>query len=446
MKKKFIIIFSGAVSLAIYFFLPYDKDVLKGLSILSFIALLWLTEALPVTVTALIVPIVAVVAGIFNFKTALSNFAHPIIFLFLGGFALAAALHKHRMDEMMAGILLRAAGERTVLSYLSLFLATMFLSLWISNTATTAIMLPIAIGMLSGPEDRNYPRDAFILLGVAYSANIGGIGTLVGSPPNAITAAVLGLNFLDWLKVGIPVVIVLMPLMLASLYLILRPDLSSEIYSRLASSEGIFRDKNRVYIGLIFLVTVLLWLFSAPLSHFLGIEKDFDSLVAVFAIILLALFKTIEWKEVERFADWGVLLLFGGGLTLSAVLSETGASEFLALYVEQNLANYGPFPVLLGSIILMIFLTELASNTASAAIMVPIFLAVGKELNYPSEDTIALAVGVAASCAFMLPVATPPNALVYGTERVEQRTMVRAGFLLNMMCAVVIAVMSYLFF
>jgi len=443
MSKYLIILLSGICAIALYIFLPVDKNVLKGLSILLFIAVLWLTESLPITVTALLVPVLAVLTGILEVKEALSYFAHPIIFLFLGGFGLAAALHKYSLDELFAGYIMKIAGTRMLFSILSLFVSTALLSMWISNTATTAIMLPVALGLISSLKDKNPANDTFILLGVAYSANIGGIGTIVGSPPNAITAANLGLSFSDWLAVGIPFMIVLFPVMVVVLYFITRPKLPDMKTLNKVTPALVFSNPKSYIVAAVFALTVGLWLFSNPLSSRLGIENGFDSIIAVFAIILLVLFRTIKWKELERFTDWGVLLLFGGGLVLSGVLGETGASRYLAELVEYDMYNYGIFLLILGAVTLMIFLTEVASNTASAAIMVPVFLALGQELALFSPDVLALSVGIAASCAFMLPVATPPNALVFGTERIKQRDMMKVGVVLNLVCALIIAVMSY---
>ena len=154
----------------------------------------------------------------------------------------------------------------------------------------------------------------------------------------------------------------------------------------------------------------------------------------------------IKWKEIERFTDWGVLLLFGGGIVLSALLSETGASKFLADLVREHLSIHGPFLLILGSVMLVILLSEFASNTATAAIMVPIFLALGQETFPDSPKAIALSIGIAASCGFMLPVGTPPNALVFGTERIRQRSMIKAGFLVDLACGIVITIVSYFFF
>lgn len=443
MNKYLIILLSAICSISLYVFLPLDKNVLKGLSILLFIAALWITESLPITVTALLVPVLAVLTGIFDVKEALSYFAHPIIFLFLGGFGLATALHKYSLDELFASYIMKIAGTKMIFSILGLFVSTALLSMWISNTATTAIMLPVALGLISSLEDKNPANVTFILLGVAYSANIGGIGTLVGSPPNAITAANLGMSFSDWLKVGIPFVLVLFPIMVVVLYFIIRPKLPDMKTVHKITPGLVFKNRKSYIVASVFALTIALWLFSKPLSSRLGIESGFDSLIAIFAVILLVLLRTVKWKEIERFTDWGVLLLFGGGLVLSGVLGETGASRYLAGLVESDSSYYGLFLLILGAVTLMIFLTEFASNTASAAIMVPVFLALGQELSLFSPDVLALSVGIAASCAFMLPVATPPNALVYGTERIRQRTMMKVGIVLNIICAVVIAVMAY---
>jgi sodium-dependent dicarboxylate transporter 2/3/5 len=443
MNKRIIFLASGIVSIALYFFLPIDKNILKGLSITLFIATLWLTEALPITVTALLVPILAVLTGISDVKEALIHFANPVIFLFLGGFALAAALHKHSLDKLIAGYIMKAAGKKSYYSVLGLFISTAVISMWISNTATTVIMLPVALGIISNLKGSSTSTQEFILLGVAYSAGIGGIGTIIGSPPNAITAANLDMNFSDWLRVGVPFVLILMPIMVVVLHLVLKPALPDEGDSELAEFKEIVIDSDTFKLAAIFAVTVMLWIFSGPISSFLGIDKEFDSIVAMLAIFLLVISGTIKWKEIERFTDWGVLLLFGGGIALSAVLSETGASKFLADLFRDRMSVLGPFPLMLGSVLFVMLLSEFASNTATAAIMVPVFLALGEETLKHSPHVIALSVGIAASCAFMLPVSTPPNALVYGTERVRQKSMIKAGFYLDLICGMVISIAGY---
>lgn len=449
MYKLLTLLVTAAATYALLISFP-GNDVFKGLAILLLIGVLWITEALPLTVTALMVPVVGVVFGVFDVKSALSHFANPIIFLFLGGFAIAAALNKHRIDVFLAGLVLRAGGNRSLVPVLLLFSITAGLSMWISNTATAAMMLPLAIGLLENMENKeDAGTRAFLFLGIAYSASIGGIGTLVGSPPNAITAAILGLTFRQWLAIGIPSVIVLLPLMVVVLYFTVRPKLarvSPEPRKGPGSGDKGILNKNSITVGIIFLIAVVLWLFSNPISSWLGIANNFDSMVALIAIFLLVASGVVQWKEIEDYTDWGVLLLFGGGLTLSAVLSDTGASTFLANKANETFGRYGALALIGGCVLLTIFLTEVASNTASAAIVVPIFYALSSETALLSPYELPLAAGIAASCAFMLPVATPPNALVYGTGYIKQRTMMSVGFRLNILFTIAITIIALLMF
>ncbi len=418
-----------------------DLQTAKGLAMLFFIGALWISETLPFTVTALLVPLTATLLDIFNIQQALTNFAHPIIFLFLGGFALASALHKHGIDRALANHVLRLAKGRLIYASLILFLLTAFISMWISNTATTAMMLPLALGMLSRFQIKDNPGlYLFILLGIAYSANIGGIGTLVGSPPNAIAAAEIGLGFADWIKIGMPIVIILLPCMIALLFVLLAPQIDQHFD---LEEQNFNLTPERSAVLVVFLLTIALWLFSKPLSTALGIEKGFDSMVAILAIFLLGVFKLVGWKDIEKTTDWGVLLLFGGGITLSAILKSTGASSFLAEQISLFLSDT-PFFLFLALICtFVVFLTEMASNTASTALMVPIFISIAAELGFPG-DTLAIAIAVSASCAFMLPVATPPNAIVFGTGYIPQKSMMRTGFFLNLLCIALISVSMHL--
>ncbi|MEM7016708.1 MAG: DASS family sodium-coupled anion symporter [Pseudomonadota bacterium] len=441
-RQLLILTIAIAVALALYYLLPYDPSLNIGLSIFALIGILWLTEALHVTITALLVPVIAVLLGVFDVKTALANFANPIIFLFLGGFALAAALRKQGLDAAIARRIVYLTKGNFFIAAVALFAVTSFFSMWISNTATTAMMLPLALGMLAGIErDKNPAVYLFVLLGVAYSANIGGMGSLVGSPPNAIVAAAADLDFASWMKIGLPIVFILFPIVIGTLYFLFKPDLSHRFSME---KQDFAMTRERYLVIAIFAATVILWVFSKPISQFIGVTKSFDSVVAISAVIALCLSRVVTWKDIEKNTEWGVLLLFGGGLTLSAVLQTTGASEFLANLVGGALDGASIFWVLLAVATFVIFLTELTSNTATAALLVPIFMSIGSTMNM-SPTMMALAVGLSTSCAFMLPVATPPNALVYGTGFVPQRAMMRAGLVLNMICAIVLATYLYLF-
>ncbi len=418
-----------------------EGQLARGLGLLIFIGLLWLTETLHVTATALLVPFVAVLLGLLDVRAAFAGFAHPVIYLFFGGFAIAAALQTHRLDRAIAGIVVRVAGGHLLRAMLLTCLATAFLSMWISNTATTAMMLPLALGLLADFDEEQDPSVyAFLLLGIAWSANIGGIGTLVGSPPNAIVAAATGIGFGEWLVIGIPVVACMLPLALALLWVLLRPPVRGQRVGDAVPDLAVAPGSRTVVV--IFLLTVAGWILGDPLARWLGVERDFDTMVALAAVLLLLATGRLQWKDIESRVNWGVLLLFGGGITLSTVMGSSGASSYLGGQLQGALGGAAPFLFLLAVTVFVVFLTELVSNTASAALLVPLFMAVAATMG-SDPRMVAVAIGIAASCAFMLPVATPPDALVFGTGKLPQRTMMRMGLVMNLVAIGVVSVMVY---
>lgn len=430
-------------------FLPFEAQANKGLALLAFVAVLWLTEAVHVSVTAILVPILSIALGLVGTKEALVSFADPTIFLFFGGFALATALHIQKLDSLIANRIMALARGNLLVAVLYLFIVTAFLSMWISNTATAAMMLPLAMGVLSKLDAKHeHNTYTFVLLGIAYSASIGGMGTLVGSPPNMIVASQLHLTFADWLWYGLPIMFVLMPLMIGTLFIVFKPRLNFRFEQNFEKIEMNFARWKTLAI---FIFVAFCWVFSSKLnpifSELLGLTKkmgSFDSLVALFAAALIAITGVASWKQIQDNTEWGVLLLFGGGLTLSEVLKNSGASQIMADGIVF-LIDGGHFYVI-GLIVaaFIIFLTEFTSNTASAALLVPIFISIAQTLGMP-ELGLALIIGLGASCAFMLPVATPPNAIVFGTGYVKQRDMVKAGVILNIICIFAIATFGYLF-
>lgn len=420
--------------------LPFSPDANKGLALMVFIGVLWLTEALHVTLTALLVPLVAVGLGLLDAPKALSSFADPIIFLFFGGFALATALHIQGLDRLIANRLMVLARGKMSTAVMLLFGVTAALSMWISNTATAAMMLPLALGILSKLDKEKDSRTfVFVLLGVAYSASIGGLGTLVGSPPNAIAAAQLGLDFAGWMKFGLPVMLVTMPVMIAVLYLVLRPNLKHVVS---IETETMVWTPSRMITLSIFAVTVVCWIFSSQISAALGGIKQFDSLVALSAAVLIGATGVANWQQIQKNTEWGVLMLFGGGLTLSAVLKDSGASLVMANGMADIFGASHWFIIILAVAAFIIFLTEFTSNTASAALLVPVFATVAEALGMPPL-LLTLVIGMGASFAFMLPVATPPNAIVFGTGLVRQRDMIRVGWWLNLVCILVISLFAW---
>lgn len=423
---------------------PADPTRLAiGLAIFVLVGGLWMSQALHLSITALLVPVLASVVGLMGPREALAAFAQPVIFLFMGGFALAATLSRQGMDRALAHAVLQLARGRQAVAVLLLFLLTALLSMWLSNTATAAMMLPLALGLL-GPDAPARTR-AFVLLGLAYSASIGGMGTLVGSPPNAIAAAQAGLSFADWLAVGLPAVAVLLPLAWATLYGVLRPELGRS-NGHSASPEATYVPlawtPARITTAAIFGLTVLGWVFSAPLGRWLGVAQDMDALVAVAAIVLLGATGVLRWPDFERQTQWGVLLLFGGGLTLSQVMATSGASLFLAQGLVSWVGGAPAWLVLLVVVGFVVLLTELVSNTASAALLIPIVMGMAPALGLEAPG-LAVAVALAASCAFMLPVATPPNAIVFGSGQVAQRDMMRCGLVLNGLSTLAITALIY---
>lgn len=430
---------------------PGGDGLRTGLALFALVGSLWMTQALHLSATALLVPLLAVLGGLLSVPAALAPFAHPVIFLFLGGFALAAALQHQGLDRALAQRVLRLAGGHLAFAVLLLFVLTALLSMWISNTATAAMMVPLALGLLRGAEDDADPgvvsaiglrEQSFVLLGVAYAANIGGIGSLVGSPPNAIAAAAAGISFAQWLRIGLPAVALLLPLMVGVLFVVLRPRLGGRVA---VACEPIEWTLGRRVTVVVFAVTAAGWVCATPLARALGITADIDSVVAIAAVVALLGLGAIDWPQLERRVHWDVLLLFGGGLALGRVMEVSGGSRFLADALVQQLHGAPPLLVLLGVVAFVVFLTELVSNTAVAALLVPVFLVVGDALGLQGP-VLAGAIAVAASCAFMLPVATPPNAIVYATGQVPQTTMMRCGLVLNLACIGAVATVALLAF
>jgi len=370
-------IISAVVCFGIYHILPYGTDANKGIALLIFVAALWFTEAVHITVTALMVPILAVVLGFpdMDIKKAMAGFADPTIYIFFGGFALATALHMQRLDRKIAVSLLRLSRGNMKVAVLMLFAVTAFLSMWISNTATAAMMLPLAMGMMSHlDQEKERKTYVFVLLGIAYCASIGGLGTVVGSPPNMIAAKALNLDFVGWMKLGLPMLLLILPLMLFSMYVILKPNLNERVEVK---AESIPWTLHRVIALLIFLAAAVAWVFSSKI------------------------------KEVAT--------------------TFTAAHPLLVIFVVATF---------------IIFLTEFTSNTASAALLVPIFASIATQMGLP-EQVLVFVIGIGASCAFMLPVATPPNAIVFGTGLIKQREMMNVGLLLNVLCIVLVALWAY---
>ena len=439
LKRAFVIVALDICLFAIlYTLLPFSRNENLGICLLVFIGILWMTEAMHVSLTALLVPVLSVFLGLQDTSHALSTFANPIIFLFFGGFALATALHIQNIDKLIAQKLIILARGRVKLAVFMLFVVTTLLSMWISNTATAAIMLPLGLGILSNlnaQEDRQ--TFVFVLLGIAYSASIGGFGTLVGSPPNAIAASSLGIGFLEWMKLGIPFMVIMFPSCLFILYLVTKPNLNERFSMHFDKMD--WSARKSLTIG-IFGAMALAWIFSGKISDFFGGIQDIDAMIALVGTVIIGLSGVASWKDIQKNTDWGVLWLFGGGLALGGIIKDSGASAVMASTIAkalgmgeagiQSVSMTGWILVIMVLAIFVILLTEFTSNTASASLLIPIFGSLSAALNMP-DSILTLVIGFGASCAFMLPVATPPNAIVFGSGYIKQSEMIKAGFWLG---------------
>ena len=433
-KKLIVILLWGLFSYFVSQLLVDAENTQKGLLVLLLCAGLWMTEIVHLPVTALLVPVISYFMGILSPKEAMAPFSSTIIFLFMGGFTLAALLNKHGIDRWLADKVTTMSNGNLWVSVVGFFAVTSFLSMWMSNTATTAMMIPIAIALV----DKTYPRmRTMIILGTAYSANIGGNGTAVGSPPNGLAVSALDIDFFTWFKVGFPTALVMFPLVIIALWLMIKPEKDAKV-NRLSDHNSMNWSSEAKGTIALFLFTVICWIFSSQIGASLGL-KNFDRMIAILITALAPAFKLITWKELEDKIGWGILLLFGGGLCLSVVLGETGTSLWLATALINSIST--PWIIIFACIALMVFLTELSSNTGSAAILIPVMIALSNQFDPAVTYALVFGVGLAANCAFMLPVATPPNALVYGTGYIGQKDMIKTGIILNIFSIFVVYTM-----
>lgn len=429
--------------------LPFNSQENRGLALLVFIGILWLTEAFHITITALLVPVFAIGLGVLNTKAAFAPFSEPIIFMFFGGFVIAAVLNIQKIDLWIANHVIRLARGNLRLTIFYLFAVTNLLSFFINNTAVAALMLPLTLGILHKIDIKgNRNLYVFVLLGIAFSASIGGIATLVGSAPNAILASQIKVSFSEWLAYGVPVTLLLLVAMIISLLIVLRPNFNVPFDVEI---EEIPMTGKRVITLVVFSLTALFLIFSSVLEpvvrNALGLTsaiRSFDALIAMIAVMAFTLSGTATWSQIQDRTEWGVLLLCGGGMVLSIVLKDTGASKILAETIVSYIGHKNWWLMAIVMTAFILFLTEFTSNTASAALLMPIYISVATSLGLPLISLAAI-IACGASCAFMLPIATPPNAIVFATGYIKQKEMLQVGLILNTIGVFIIGSLSYFF-
>ncbi len=430
----------------------------------AWMALWWLTAIVPLEATALL-PIVALPLITDNAVGDVTlSYANPIIFLFLGGFFLAATLQRWDLHKRFALATVRVAGTEAPRVLLGFMLAAAFLSMWISNTATAVMMLPIAGAVVDGAETSNSAGNGkfavALMLGIAYSCSIGGVATLIGTPPNAILAGAasdllnVDIGFGSWMMVGM---LVAVPMLGICWLLLVRlfdvrgdlPELAATVEKQRAQL-GRLSGAEKYVLG-VFTLTALAWILRAPkliggvripgLTDFLPNLSDAG--IAIGAALLLFVIPlprgrhsvALNWESAKK-VPWGILLLFGGGLALAAAFSDSGLTQSIGGLLE-GLRGAPTTVVYLATAAVFVFLTELTSNTATAALGMPLMAGVAAGLNLEPLPLMMVA-AMASSMAFMLPVATPPNAIVFGSGRVRTVDMARAGWWLNVVAIFVV--------
>ena len=418
----------------------------------------WIVEAVPLPATSLLPIVLLPATGATSLAQATAPYANPLILLFLGGFLIALSMERWNLHRRIALALLSRLPERPAMLLAGFMAVSAFLSMWVSNTATTLMLLPIGISVIALlAEDHAEAGHDFplaLMLGIAYAASIGGIATLVGTPPNALVAGIMDENFgiqvgfARWMAAALPLSLA----MLAIGWFVLARVVCRLPKGELPGVEKLMVERYRALgpmstaerlVALVAGLTAVLWIVNPLTDELVGHNTLTDTGIAIGAAILLFVLpsgadrgqRLLDWETAKR-APWAVLILFGGGLSLAHAISVSGLAEWVGL----GLADLAAWPVVLVTglmVLIVVFLTEITSNTATAATFIPIASALALVFGLSPLDLAAPA-AVAASCAFMLPVATPPNAIVYGSGQVTAAQMVRAGFLLNIAAIVII--------
>lgn len=425
----------------------------------ALMAVWWSTEAIPIPATSLLPILLIPLLDIDTLAKATAPYANPTIFLFLGGFLLGLAMQRWNLHKRIALATLLAVGNQPSRQIAGFMIATAFISMWVSNTATSIMMLPIGLSviglLIAGSEEKEGARFAVaLLLGIAYSASVGGIATLIGTPPNALLAAFMRENydvqigFGQWMLLGLPLSIGMLVFIWWSLtrggFRLAGGDSRGLLEKEMAALGPMSRAEKMVAV--VFVLAAAAWIFQPLLADYIdGVNDTSIAMAAAIALFLIPvdLHKRVflmDWEQANK-APWGVLLLFGGGLSLAGVIGASGLAEWIA-------SSLGAFDALLLLamialvVTVIIFLTEITSNTATAAAFLPLLgaLAVAQGL---SPEMLAIPAAVAASCAFMMPVATPPNAIVFGTGQLPIQAMIKAGFVLNLFGVLLVSLLCY---
>ncbi|KPH76468.1 SLC13 family permease [Oceanobacillus caeni] len=459
--------------LTLLFFHPegLSPEARSVLAVTLWVATWWITEPIPIPVSSLIPIILLPMTGALDGNTVVSSYGNDIIFLFLGGFFIATAMEKWNLHKRMALSIISIIGTSPQRIVLGFMVSTAFLSMWVSNTAATMMLIPMGLAIVqqasSSLEKGKYASDIpkfekSVIFGIGYAATIGGLGTLIGTPPLSILAGTVGqmfdteISFAGWMAVGVPLVILLIPLLWLYLTKVVYkinfrelPGGKEQIYKERKSLGKISYEEKAV--AFVFAFAAFMWITRTFIwENIVEVPGISDGIIAMMATVLLFLIpakreegsKIMEWKD-SKDIPWGILILFGGGLAIAAGFTSSGLSE----WIGQQLAGLEGMNILLVifiSTLVILLLTEITSNTATATMIIPVVASLALALNlHPYALMVPCA--MAANCSFMLPVGTPPNAIMYGTGKLTITEMVKNGFWLNNFTLVLVVLVVYFY-
>ncbi|MDN3686717.1 SLC13 family permease [Cyclobacterium jeungdonense] len=428
----------------------------------------WVTEAVPIPVTALLPMILLPLMGVFEMSEATAPYANPVIYLFMGGFIIALAMERNKLHLRIALNLIKFTGTRPDGIILGFYLATLFLSMWISNTATAVMMLPIALSILQLIQSTNpdlagkkgFSNFAFaLMLGIAYAANIGGVITIIGTPPNVVLVGYMqelygvSLDFSRWLLIGLPIGLIMGLLMYMLLVKVAYPNKLGHI----AGSAKVIQDQlnalgpvstAEIRTTGVLVMTALLWIFRNPLNKLLPNAFLNDTIIAMIGGVLVFLIpasrldgrRLLDWKSMQRL-PWGILLLFGGGMSLAKGMEAAGIIQGIGGYISEN-QWFSVAALVLALTAVSLFLTEVMSNVALVTIFLPVVMGIANGLG---EEVLLFAIPVtmASSFAFMLPISTPPNAILFSSGFIGMREMIKVGIVLNLVAILLLWISAY---
>ena len=459
----------GPIAFLVLINLPVELVSEQGDSVIAvavWMLIWWITEAVSISVTALLPLLLFPLLKILPIAEVGANYGSPIVFLFFGGFVMALALEKVNLHKRIALNIIKLTGTTPNKVVLGFMIATATLSMWISNTASTVVMLPIALSVINlliddedgfTKNDQNFALS--VMLGIAFSANAGGIATVIGTPPNSVLIGLLEneyniqISFLKWMTVGLPFSIVMIAISYVVLVKWMFPNrdlkfnASKEVIQVALKKLGPISGKEKMVL-VIFGVTVSLWIFRTLINSTFPNLGLSDTMISIFAAISLFAIPyniknndfIIHWKDTSKLA-WGILILFGGGLALAKGMSSSGIVDLVANTIAQSEISILLTASLL--ILLMLFMTELMSNVALVAVLAPVVAGIAIGLEIPLLYLL-IPVTMASSCAFMLPMATPPNAIVFASGYVKVPQMARVGIILNLI-AVALLILLFQF-